>query len=195
MSAIATPPAKLWTLDEFLALPDDGKERWLIRGQLRVSGGERMTKRNRFHTKIEARIAQLLGNWLDGQPEPRGEVHSGEVGIVLRHDPETTFAADVVYVPHGVVVSQTDETTMIDGVPSLAVEILSPSNTIEEIDEKVDEYLAAGVPLIWTVHPRNETVTVHYQDRPPEAFDVRQTLSADPHLPGFTVPVAKLFRR
>ena len=42
---------------------------------------------------------------------------------------------------------QSGTTTMIDGVPSLAVEVLSPSDTQEDIEEKVDEYLDASVPL------------------------------------------------
>lgn len=197
MSAIAAPE-KLWTLEEFLALPDDGKERWVIRGQLRESGQTSesdMTKRNKFHGFLTSRISQLIGNWIDTQSEPRGEVFSGEQGVILRHDPLSVAGVDVVYIPHVVRWREDHSTTMIDGVPLLCVEILSPSNTMEEIDDKTREYLNFGVPLVWVVDPQDETVTVYRPDHPAEMFNRRQTLTADPHLPGFSVPVAKIFRR
>ena len=83
------------------------------------------------------------------QPQPRGQVLGGEAGVRLSHDPETTVGIDVVYVSAEVIVQQTDETTLIDGVPTLAVEILSPNDTIEEIHDKMTTYRLAGVPLVW----------------------------------------------
>ena len=63
------------TTADLLAMPDDGMERWLIDGELREKP---MTKRNRFHSSIMVRVAQLLANWLDQQPKPRGQVLCGE---------------------------------------------------------------------------------------------------------------------
>ena len=40
---------------------------------------------------------------------------------------------------------QSEDSTLIDGVPTLVVEILSPSDTIEDVNEKIDTYLAAKV--------------------------------------------------
>src|SRR6516164_2607030 len=45
--------------------------------------------------------------------------------------------------------------------PELAVEVVSPNDLYEEVDEKVEEWLAAGVQLVWVVSPRLRTVTVH----------------------------------
>ncbi len=59
MNAPVTAP--LMTSEEFLALPDNGMERWLIRGQLREKP---LTVRNREHSRILARISQLLGVWM-----------------------------------------------------------------------------------------------------------------------------------
>lgn len=186
----ANPP--LLTVADLLALPDDGTDRWLIRGRLRE---KEMTKRNRFHSRVEARITQLLANWLDAQPEPRGEVHSGEAGVWLARDPDTSVGVDVVYVGPDVVAAQMDNTTMIDGVPTLVVEILSPTGTNEELNEKLDAYLAVGVPLVWVVEPYREHVTVYRPGEPAALFTLRDEISAEQHLPGFALPVARLFRR
>jgi Uma2 family endonuclease len=191
MASAAAP--KLMTTDELLALPDDGVERWLIRGELREKRGEDVTRRNRFHSRLTTRVARFLDEWADLQPPPRGWVLSGEAGVRLRRDPDTTVGVDVVYVSAEVLTRQTDETTVIDGVPVLAVEILSPSDTWEAVNEKVDDYLAAGVALVWVIDPHRRTVTVYRPGAEPELVNVRQELSAEPHLPGFRVPASRLF--
>jgi Uma2 family endonuclease len=195
MSIAATP--RLMTTEEFLALPDDGVERWLIRGQLREKkpqpGEKPMTVRNRTHSHIMAQVTKHLGIWLDRQPEPRGQVLCGEAGVRLRRDPETIVGIDVVYAAAEVMARQPDDTTLLDGVPVLVVEILSPNDTQEEIDEKIDNYLAASVPLVWVIDPHDRTVTIYRPGAEPEQVNMRQELSGEPHLSGFRVPVAQLF--
>jgi Uma2 family endonuclease len=187
----------LMTTEELLALPDDGTERWLINGELRekrpAEGGPPMTVRNRFHSLALICVGTELELWRRGQPEPRGQILGGEAGVRLRRTPDSTVGVDVVYVSAEVLARQTDDTTLIDGVPVLAVEILSPSDTQEEIDEKIDSYLAAGVALVWVIDPHDRTVTVYRPDARPKLFNEDQELTGDPHLPGFRTPVARLF--
>jgi Uma2 family endonuclease len=152
-----------------------------------------MTVRNRFHSRVTACVTTELELWRRQQSSPRGQVLCGEAGVRLSHDPDTIVGIDVVYVSAEVVVRQTDETTLIDGVPTLAVEVLSPNDTIEEIHEKIAIYRLAAVPLIWVFDPYDQTVTVHRPDAKPELFNTHQELSGEPHLPGFRVPVARLF--
>jgi len=178
------------TTEELLALPQDGVERWLIRGQLRENP---LTVRNRWHSRIMARVSQILLTWLDQQPEPRGSVLCGEAGCRLRRDPDTTVGIDVVYISAELAAHESGETSLIDGVPVLVVEILSPSETQEQVDEKIDGYLQAGVALVWVVDPHDRTVTIYHPGDEPGFVNVRQELSGDPHLPGFRVPVAHLF--
>jgi len=190
--ASAPTSTPLMTAEEFLALPDDGKQRWLIRGHLRERDNDG-TRRNRFHSKTEARIAQLISNWRDSQPEPRGEVHSGEAGFILREDPQSIVGVDVAYVSPQTAQRQDATTTLMRGTPLLAVEILSPSDTVEDTTEKVKEFLDAHVALVWLVDPHFHTVQVFEQDKEPVMFNVEQTITAEPHLPGFSVPVKAIF--
>jgi Uma2 family endonuclease len=183
MATVATPTM---TTEELLALPDDGMERWLIAGALRERP---MTVRNRFHSRALICVGTELELCLRQQPAPRGQVLGGEAGVRLSRDPDTTVGIDLVYVSAEVVVRQTDETMLIDGVPTLAVEILLPDDTIEEIHEKITVYLSAGVPFVWVVNVYDRTVTVYRPDAEPELLNVRQELSGEPHLPGFRVPV------
>jgi Uma2 family endonuclease len=188
MSATVAP--KLTTTEEMLALPENGVERWLVRGQLREKP---MTYRNRCHSRIMARVTFLLEKWLEMQPEPRGQVLCGEAGIRLQRDPDTTFGVDAVYISAETAARQAEDTTIIDGIPVLVVEILSPSDTQEEINDKIDDYVRAGVPLVWIIDPRRRTVQVIRPQQEPELVNVRQELSGEPHLPGFRVAAAQLF--
>jgi Uma2 family endonuclease len=184
------------TLEEFLALPDDGVDRDLINGVVRVwskPGEDPMTRRNRFHSSALTRVAHLVRSWVDAQPLPRGEVYAGEVGCILRPG-QNGVGIDVAYLSPERLAQQGDQTTMIDGPPTLAAEVLSPSNTQEEIDAKVKAYLTAGVPIVWVVHPTFRTVTTYRPDAPPTMVNETVELTAEPHLPGFRCRVADLFR-
>ena len=75
----------------------------------------------------------------------------------------------------------------------LAVEVLSPSDTHEDVTAKVDQYLAVGVPLVWIVDPHFRTVTVHRPGQQPDFFTTDDDLTAEPHLPGFQIAVRRFF--
>ncbi len=178
------------TIDDLLAMPDDGKRYWLIDGKIVEMG---MTQRNRHHTKAEARISQRLLNWNDAQPKPRGSVHSGEVGVIF--DDDYSVGIDALYLsPEQAARHAAEErSTMIVGAPTLAVEILSPSNTMAIIHKKIDTYLAHGVAVVWLVDTHFRTVTLHRPNRPTAMLNSTEILNGDPELPGFCVPVAQLF--
>lgn len=77
--------------------------------------------------------------------------------------------------------------------PDLAVEVVSPNDKTFEVDAKVEDYLDAGVKLVWVINPDRRTVKVH---RPGSAIIVlreRDELSADDILPGFRCPISDLF--
>ena len=188
MSATAANP--LMTAEEFLALPDDGIERVLIRGRLRE---QPMTRRNRRHSRVTSKLAQALQNWLDRQPLPRGEVLTGDAGFRLRRDPDTAVGVDVAFISADMAANIPDDVFLIDGAPSLAVEILSPSDKHEDITDKVREYLKSGVKLVWIVDPDFQTVTVHQAGAEPALFNRQHELSGGAVLAGFQVPVGELF--
>lgn len=196
-AAIANPP-KVWTSEDLLAMPDDGVERWIIKGQLYERPSEfpelKITVRNRHHSSSMSYIAATLVFWLRSQPQPRGNVYSGEAGVRLRSPVETIVGVDVVYAPPDVVSAQSDdETTVLDGIPTLVVEILSPSDRQDDIEAKIDEYLDVGVPLVWTVNTHRRSVTVFYQDRAPRLFIGSERLPEHPAMPGFAPTVDELF--
>lgn len=80
--------------------------------------------------------------------------------------------------------------------PDLAVEVLSEGNTRKEIDQKRNEFFAAGTKLIWVIDPKTRTAEV-YNDptRPNQMTFIRENEALDGGtlLHGFRLPLAELF--
>ncbi len=187
--------------NDLIDQPYDGVDRYVLDGELREnpSGvldsetGDIMPVRNIEHSEAMTACARHLGNWQAEIDKPRGKVLTGDAGVRLALDPDRTFGVDVMVVSAAVLALQTGESTIIEGVPTLCVEILSPSEVMERIDEKTDAYLAAGVPLVWLLDLHDKSVTVYSPGAEPVLFNRLMEISGEPHLPGFRVPVANLF--
>ena len=209
MNTAQTPTRVRMSVEEFLALPDDGVHRELINGEVRVmiqetwddpnapiipvAAVERpMTIRNRIHSRIETKFAYQLEAWLQTQPEPRGEVLTGEVGFRMGGREDSAVGIDVAFASAELVAATPEDQKVYIGCPVLAVEILSPSDTQQTIADMIANYLRHGV-LVWVAEPNFRTVSVYRPGRPPESFNETQELSGDPYLPGFRVAVSRLF--
>ena len=84
----------------------------------------------------------------------------------------------------------------LEGAPDLAIEILSPSNTVEEIHDKLVEYFESGAQLVWVIHPKEHYVLVYRSSAQPDRL-LKSTdmLDGEDIIPGFTLPVANLFQK
>ena len=80
-------------------------------------------------------------------------------------------------------------------VPDLAVEILSPSNTRKEMQIKLKDYFAGGVKLVWIIDPKTRTAEVFTASDVKTAIPADGTIDGGDVLPGFQLPLAKLFAR
>ncbi len=186
---MATVDAPRMTVEEFLALPDDGVERMLIDGVVRELG---TTVRNWQHSAILMKLGMWLNLWLRDRPGPHGRVVGGEAGFRLTSG--TTVGIDAAYASPELAAATPTPQALFNGSPTLAVEILSPSDRQEDIDDKVAAYLASDVPHVWVVQPRFRTITAYGPSAEPRLFTVHDEIDAEPDLPGFRLPVASLFQ-
>jgi Uma2 family endonuclease len=188
--ATAEVQKKLMTTEEFLALPDDGVERWLVHGELREAG---MTVRNWLHSTVMAQLTIALGEWWKNATPPRGKIICGEAGVRLPGEPASTVGIDVAYISPQVLPKPSGRSTIFEGVPTLVVEILSPSDKLSDIHEKLDLYLSAGVPLVWTIDPMRRTATVYRPNTPDRLVTENESLSGEDVLSGLSIPLKQLF--
>lgn len=189
MSEVTAPT--LLTTEDLLSMPEqDGFDYELIRGELRQHP---MTRRNFSHSRTTVNIAAILKSWLEQQAGAKGLVLAGEAGFCLRRDPDTTVGIDVAYISAELAARTPRTAPLVEGPPVLAVEILSPSDKHEEVSEKVEEYLRAGVHIVWIVDPVFATVCVYRPDALPQLFNQEQEISGEPHMPGLKFAVRKIF--
>ncbi|HUG38851.1 MAG TPA: Uma2 family endonuclease [Longimicrobiales bacterium] len=176
------------TLAEFEALPPPGTERWELSAGLLV----REPLPGNAHGAVVANITAALHAWAAGA----GGMVVAESGFVLsadeREDGPTVRGPDVAWVapdragygvPEG----------FFRGAPDLAVEVVSPSNSAADIQEKVLQYMEAGSRQVWVAYPRTRTLVVHERGASARILGAAQTLEGGDLLPGFSVPVADLF--
>jgi len=78
--------------------------------------------------------------------------------------------------------------------PDLAIEILSPANTVREMERKRQDYFAGGTRMIWIVHPDTRTVDVYLPGQTePAVLGDKDSLDGFDVLPGFSHSIAAIF--
>lgn len=116
----------------------------------------------------------------------------GDTGIYTHRNPDTVRGADVLFISNERY-AQVTSSSYLDVAPDLVVEILSPSNTWRELEEKVQKYFAIGVRMMWVINMRQRCV--HIYRAPGDVFEVceHEQLSGAHVLPGFAIEVGMLF--
>jgi len=182
---MSTVDRQLLTAHEYWLLPETGMQRTLVRGEVH----ETMPPGGR-HGLIAAILSMLLRLWAKNGPQGCVGVESG---FLLSRDPDTVRGPDVFYIR----ADRIPESGIPEGfwtiAPDVAVEVVSPNETAEDVREKVRDYLAAGTSLVWVVYPRTQEVVAHTPDGFARTFSRDDTLVAPPVLPGFTCTVQTLF--
>jgi Uma2 family endonuclease len=178
---------QLMTADELLAKPDDGFVYELIKGELvKVSpppGHE--------HGLVTMNIAGPLYNYV--RKNNLGNVYAAETGFLLEQNPDSVRAADVSFVRRERIESAGFIKGYWKGAPDLAVEVISPSDTVGRIEGKVEQWLEKGVRLLWIVSPKMRTVTVYRSLKDIVVLTEKDTLEGDDVVPGFRLSIAEIF--
>ena len=178
---------KVTTAAELIQMKDDGWRYELIKGELR-----RMAPAGMEHGEVGVTFTMRLWNWVS--PRGLGRVYPADTGFFLAHEPDTIVAPDASFVRADRLPPPSERRGYSPVVPDLAVEVVSPSDTQPEVDEKVALYMDAGVPLLWVAYPKRRVVRVHRPDREPVEFGEGDVLDGEDVLPGFRLPVADSFR-
>lgn len=174
----------LLTGEDLLRLGDIGRCE-LVKGELIA-----LSPTGDAHGRKTSRVAHVL--WEFVEKYDAGTVHGAETGFYIARDPDTVRAADAMFYSK----ERLDPDEEIEGYlpipPDLAVEVVSPGDTWTEVEDKVEEFLTAGVKVVWVLDPKRKTVKVY-----PDGKTLREhdTLDGGTVLPGFAVPVWRLFRQ
>lgn len=185
------------TAEEFLeieAAAGEDAHLELINGEIREYPSP-MTTRSPRHSTAIAYSCHALIEWLAKHRQADGEVAAGEARCRITSEPDNIIGIDVAYFEGTPIVEAAAGAKFYDGAPVIAVEILSPSDTHEEINSRIRILLDAGVRQVWVADPDFRTITVHRSGSAPRMWAAGETLNGDPDLPGFACPVENLFGR
>jgi len=180
--------SKTWTDEEFMALPDDGHHYEIINGELIDMGNS-----GALHGYVcSLALAALAGYIL---PKKLGVILDSSTAFKMKNgnkrSPDIAFFAKerlqgMAVLPSG----------YLEGAPDLAVEVLSPGNTVEEIDDKLIEYFENGSRLVWVINPIQHYILVYRSAQEPDRLlKGKDSLDGEEVIPGFTLSIADLFQQ
>jgi len=176
---------KFWTDEEFMALSKDGHRYELVNEELVDMGNSGME-----HGYIACILVTFLTAFV--QQHKLGAVCDSSTAFTLqkgnKRSPDVSFVSrerlkGLKRPPRG----------FFQGSPDLAVEILSPSNTIAEIHDKIVEYFQNETRLVWVIHPDEKYILVYHTPEPDRLLRSLDRLEGEDVIPGFSISVAELF--
>jgi Uma2 family endonuclease len=174
------------TADEFLLHPAANERTELVRGYIRM-----MTPANAGHGLMSATVLRMLSNYV--REHRLGACFADSTGYTLPNLLNTVRAPDASFVRADRLPPEGVGTGFHQLAPDLAVEVLSPSESTTDLQEKLDDYRVAGTPLVWVIDPTTRTVTINARGEPTTALGVDDTLTGGEVIPGFTCRVGELF--
>jgi Uma2 family endonuclease len=184
--ATAELAERLMTAEEYLLLPDDGISKELIRGRIVP-----MTVPAPLHGYFCAMLVILLGEFV--RPRELGRIICNDAGVITERDPDSVRGPDISYYSYKRLPKGPLPSGYLNVSPDAAFEVRSPSDRWKQIRERVNELLNAGVIVVCVVDPTNQSITVFHQDEAPTTLKMGDTLTLPDILPGFELPLARLF--
>ena len=184
---MATVTEKLMTADEFAQLPNppDGSKQELVRGVIVT-----MPPPGFRHGLRQGRAYGLLDHY--ARTTRRGRV-TVESGLVTERDPDTVRGPDVAFWSAERLPLDREPEGYPDVAADLCIEVLSPNKRLRLIREKMREYFARGVRMVWIIDPEDRTIAIYRSLEEGRLLHENATLVVEDVLPGFSCPVADFF--
>jgi len=151
-----------------------------------------MSPAGAIHGKIAMRLGRYLGNFVE--QHALGEVYAAETGFTIARNPDTVRAPDVAFVAQARIPPGGEPAGFWSIAPDLVAEVISPYDTAAAVQDKVKDYLTAGVRLVWLIDPINQMVTVYASLAEAYILLGDDELDGRDVAPGFKLALPRLFR-
>ncbi len=182
---MSQPTTLLMDPDDLLAMPN-GERYELVNGIPKERGMG--AKSN----EIGGLLLTLLNTFI--RPRKLGRAYTSETGYVcFPGKPKSVRFPDVSFVRTDRIPDGRSPDGYFTIRPDLAVEVHSPNDLCEDLEEKLTDYREAGIPLVWIVSPRSRTVLVRRLDGSANILLETGELSGEDVVPGFACKIAELF--
>ena len=152
-----------------------------------------MTPAGGAHGAIAGTIFAAVNAFVEAQT--LGVCFPDNTGFALPGLTDTVRSPDMAFVRASALPQGGIGSGWIVAAPDLVVEVVSRSETPEELEGKLRDYRAAGTALIWVIDPDRRTVRVLAAGQPEAILTQSDELTGGQVLPGFSLRVARLFAR
>jgi Uma2 family endonuclease len=143
------------------------------------------------HAQIQLTIGSALK--VQGADQGHGKAYV-EVGVVLWRGPDRVVGVDVAFIAATSLPERESPEGYLETIPDLMVEIRSKNDSLPYLQRKMQDYLTAGVKIAWLIDDRQKQATIYRQNEQPTVLDGQQTLTLNELIPGFSLPLADLFK-
>lgn len=150
--------------------------------------GDTIDVPNLEHGAITMRLGRYLDEYVDRHD--LGRVFSSQTTFAFAGSPSTRFP-DLAFVSKERLPQRLR--TVATFAPDLVVEVVSESDVVNDVEEKVIQYHQSGVRLVWVIKPVSRTIEVFELSKLPFLATINDVLSGDPVIPGFQIPVRAIF--
>lgn len=174
------------TAEQLLRMPDDGCRYELVAGEVK-----KMAPAGWRHGSVGSETHGLLLQHV--KQHALGRVFAAETGFLLARNPDTVRAPNAAFVHKDHLPADPPQETFWPGPPDLAVEVVSPGDTVKEVDEKARAWIEAGTRMVWVVNPTWRSVAVYRADAGVKTLAEGDELDGADVVPGFRCSVAELF--
>lgn len=177
---------QLMTADELLVMPDAGFRYELISGEL---------IRRPLRGHVDGRVAMQVTGPLYQHviANDLGIVYAAGTGFLIHQNPDTVRAPDAAFVQQRHVENAGEIEGYWVGAPDLVVEVVSPTDSVGYVEDKVVEWIEAGSRMVWVVSSKLRTVTVYRSLTEITTLTEKDTLDGNDVLPGFQMSVSEIF--
>jgi len=183
---MATVSERIYSAQDLLRMSHKGFRSELLHGQL-----VKMSPAGQQHGRIAATITASLGQYVT--EHKLGTVYAAETGFLLATNPDHVRAPDVAFVCRERLQAVQETEGYWPGAPDLAVEVVSPSDTYAEVEDKVFDWLEGGGRLVVVVNPRKRLVTVYRSKTDIVVLGEDNALEGNEVVPGWSLSVSTLF--
>ncbi|MEA5514466.1 Uma2 family endonuclease [Nodularia sp. UHCC 0506] len=171
------------TLEEFLNLPEGDVNYEFIDGQSVPKVSPKF-----FHSTLQAALLVLIRLWCKG----KGRVGTEWAVILKRQGQDWVPVPDLTYISYERLPASWKRNEACPAIPELVIEIISPDQTIKGFEEKVKDYLAAGVSIVWVVDPEAISIRVFLPDGSSQVY-TDNMLIVNTLLPGLKLTTKQVF--
>ena len=137
------------------------------------------------------KISQQLANWSD--QDGTGESFDSSAGFTLPNGAMRSPDAAWIRLERWNALSDEQKASFAPICPDFVIELRSSSDHLNDLQEKLQEYLMNGILLAWLIDRKNRQVYIYRPNQDVEILDNPETVKGDPELPGFILQMAKIW--